>query len=112
VSGHDVAMMLSSAFPVSKLPSPDGPLTKPSFFVAEIAGKGMIRLAVNAIYGAKLYKFQYKQSGTNEWQEQTISKTKLLLTGLESGKEYVFRVLPMGASEVREYSDEITSFAA
>lgn len=111
VSGDDVAMMLSSAFPVSKLPSPVGPLPKPSFFEAEIAGKGKIRLTVNAIYGAKLYQFQYKQSGTTEWQEQTISKTKLLLTGLESGKEYVFRVLPMGASEIREYSDEISSFA-
>ena len=112
VSGDDVAMMLSSAFPVSKLPTPIGPLPKPSFFEAEITGKGMIRLTVNAIYGAKLYKYQYKQVGATDWQEETISKSKLLLTGLESGKEYAFRVLPMGASEVREFSDEITSFAA
>jgi hypothetical protein len=110
VSAGNVAMMLSSGMKTSKEPSPVGPLPKPSMFEAEVAGKGMIRLLVNAIYGAKLYKFEYKQQGATEWTEVTVTKSKLLLTGLERGKEYFFRVLPMGVSEVRQYSDEISSF--
>lgn len=112
VSAGDVAKMLSSGFPVSKIPSPIGPLPKPNLFEAEIAGKGMIKLTVNKIYGAKLYQFEYKKEGDTAWTPKNATRTKLLLTSLESGKEYRFRVLPMGASEVREYSDEITSYAA
>lgn len=109
-SGGDPAVMLSSGFKISKTPSPVGPLPKPTGFEVMPQGKGEMKLAVDREDGAKTYQFEYKLTTATDWIIKMSTKSKLLLTGLESGKEYVFRVVPIGASDIREYSDEISSF--
>lgn len=109
-SNGDAAIMLSSGFKISKSPSPIGPLPKPTGFEVKPDGKGEIKLALDKIDGAKTYQFEYKQTTASDWNIQMSTKTRLMLTGLESGKEYDFRVLPIGTSDIREYSDEISSF--
>lgn len=109
-SGGDPAIMMSSGFKISKTPSPVGPLPKPEGFKVTPAGKGEMKLVLDKIDGANSYQFEYKQTTATEWSINVSSKTRLLLTELESGKEYIFRVVPIRTSDVREYSDEISSF--
>lgn len=106
----DVAKMLSSGYKVSKEPEPVGPLPKPTGFRVQSPGKGEIKLGLDRLQGANSYQFEFKESTATDWSRKISSKTRLLLTALPSGKEYFFRVLPIGTSEVREYSDEISSF--
>jgi hypothetical protein len=110
VSGGDVAMMLSSAMNVSKLPSPVGPLPKPNKFVVSPYRKGMLTLSLERIIGANTYLYQYRLVTEMVWQNYLSNRSKIILTGLESGKEYVCRVLPSGASDIKVYSDEVNSF--
>jgi len=109
-SGGDPALIVSSGFKMSKTPSPVGPLPKPTGFEVMPQGKGEMKLAVDKEDGAKTYQFEYKLTTATDWIIKMSTKSKLLLTGLESGKEYDFRVVPIGASDIREYSDEISSF--
>lgn len=110
-SGGDVVKMLSSGFDISKASAdPVGDLPKPGNFKAKAKGKGEIDLSCDPIKGAKIYQWEYKQVAATEWILKTTTKAKLSLTGLESGKEYVFRVVALGTSKAREYSDEVKSF--
>ncbi len=109
-SNGDAAIMLDSGFEISKNPSPVGPLPKPTGFFALPKGKGEVLVGLDRIPGARMYQYEYKEASAAEWTLDTNSKSKVLMTALASGKEYLFRVLPMGASEVREYSDEVSSF--
>jgi hypothetical protein len=110
VCNGDIAKILSTGFDVSKLPQPIGPLPKPEKFRVQATQKGMLKCSLKKIKGAKNYVFDYKLAGADTWESVMSTKTRITLTGLESGKEYVARVLPIGVSEERTYSDEITSF--
>lgn len=109
-SNGDAAIMLSSGFKISKEPTPVGPLPKPTGFFALPQGKGEMLVGLDRIPGARMYQYEYKEPSAAGWTLLTNSKSKVLMTGLTSGKEYLFRVLPLGASDIREYSDEVSSF--
>lgn len=109
-SAGDAAIMMSAGFKTSKDPAPVGPLPKPIGFQVLPKGKGEMKLALDKVNGASSYQFEYKQVAATEWIQKTSTKAKILLLGLESGKEYNFRIVPIGTSDVREYSDEISSF--
>ena len=109
-SNGDAAKMLDAGFKISKDPAPIGPLPKPTGFFALPKGKGEMQVGLDRIPGARMYQYEYKEPSAAGWTLLTNSKSKVLMTELPSGKEYLFRVLPMGASEIREYSDEVSSF--
>lgn len=108
-SKDDEAIMLSSGFSVSRTAS-TGPLPKPQNFRTKVAGKGNIEVSLKKVVGARTYQYEYRKTGTETWQTLLYSKSKVLLTDLESGIEYEFRVLPIGTSLVREYSNIIKSY--
>lgn len=112
VSNADEAILLSSGFKISKQPAPVGPLPKPENFNVLPCGKGEIKLRIKAVYGASGYQWEYRQLTipAAAWVININTKSAITLTGLESGKEYEFRVVPFGASDIREYSDVIRSF--
>jgi hypothetical protein len=109
-SGGDPAKILSAGFDVNKIPSPIGPLPKPNKFKVAPFEKGMLKLSLESINGAKNYLYQYRIVTEAAWQQELSTRSRITLTGLESGKEYVCRVLPSGASEIKVYSDEVISF--
>jgi len=106
----DVAKILSSGYKASKESTPVGPLPKPTGFEVMPKGKGEILLRCKAIKGAKAYQFEHTLASATDWVISTETKSRLLLTGLNSGQEYKFRVVPVGSSNIREYSDEVGSF--
>lgn len=109
IANGNVAIMLGAGFDVSKIPSPVGALPKPEKFVVSSPQKGWLLLSLKRIKGASNYQFEYKKAGDTEWTIVCSQKAKLTITGLDSAAEYVARVLPIGASANRTYSDEITA---
>ena len=111
VSDGDVAKLQSSGFELTKIPGPIGPVEAKNFGM-KAAGKGELKFFVDTADGIKSYQFEYKKVDAQEWIVKSSTKSKMLVQGLQRGAEYVGRVLPIGASENREYSDEITAFVA
>lgn len=109
IANGDTAIMLSGGFDISKIPSPVGPLPKPAKFVVSSPQKGWLQASPEAINGAKNYQYEYKKVGDNEWRVVPSTKRRLVLQGLQSATEYLMRVLPIGVSEERAYSDVISA---
>ncbi len=109
-SGGETSVMLSSGFKISKSPSPVGPLPKPTGFMITPTGKDEMKMELDKIDGASAYQFEFRQTTETQWSLRMSTKTRVIQTEMESGKEYIFRVVPIGASDIREYSDEISSF--
>jgi hypothetical protein len=109
VGDGDVAVYLGAGFDVSKVPSPIGPLPKPVKFEVSSPQKGWLQLTLKRINGAGSYQFEYKKLGDTQWTITTEKRSKVVVQGLESAKEYIGRVLPIGASDEKTYSDEISA---
>ena len=107
---NDEAILISSGFSLKKEREPVGILPKPAGFNAHATEKGMIRLDVHAIKGAESYLFEYRITGATNWTVRISTKSELLLTGLESGGQYEFRVAGIGANPERVYSDALQSY--
>jgi hypothetical protein len=110
VADDDEAVLLSSGFELIKTPEPAGPLGPAQNFRVEAVDKGQLKLSCDANKLAKIYKMGYRKAGETEWQEIDSTASRYLLTGLESGKEYICRVLLVGTSLIRTYSDEVNCF--
>lgn len=107
--GDDVALA-TSGFSLSKAPQPVGILPKPQRFTVVPKTPGIVTLTLKTIYGAKTYQYEYRPKGEEKWLVQAETKPTLLLTNLESGIEYEFRVTGIGSNPQRIYSDVISSF--
>jgi hypothetical protein len=110
VANDDEAVLVSSGFELIKTPTPAGPLGPAQNFRVEAGDKGQLKLSCDANKLAKVYKMEYRQVGETGWEEIDSTSSRYLLTGLESGKEYVCRVLLVGTSPIRTYSDVATCF--
>ena len=109
-ANNDEAVMLSSGFSLSKDHTPVGILPKPENFSARPTEKGMITLNLKPIAGADSYQYEYRLVEAMQWTIEVHTKSNILLTGLESGKEYLFRVAGVGAAPERVYSDILSSY--
>jgi len=64
-------------------------------------------------YIADFYEFEHTElpiTPTSYWTKDTTKKRKYEKTGLDSGKQYAFRVAGAGSDPSRVYSDIITSY--
>lgn len=104
------AVLSSSGFSLSRTRNTVGALTKPQGFTVLAENVGKIKLHLKAMRGAKSYLFEYRKSGEEVWNVMVYTKTTLVLTELESGKLYEFRVVAVGSSDQRIYSDVLSSY--
>lgn len=107
--GDDVALA-SSGFSLSKPRQAVGILPKPQSFKVQPENPGSIKLSLKIIRGSKSYQYEYRKKGDEAWSVAVFTKSHFLLTGLESGQQYEFRVTAVGTSEQRIYSDTISSY--
>lgn len=114
VSEGDEAIILSSGFDVNKKPGVIGPLPKASGLSIKAGdNKGPVLLNCKVVAHADFYEFEYTSAPSNAasiWLKQTSTKHRMLIDGLTSGKQYVFRVAGAGSDPSRNWSDEISSF--
>lgn len=108
-AGNELALV-SSGYTLAKAQAPVGLLPRPENFSAKPTEKGMVQLRLDAVYGADSYQFEYRPVGTEAWTIAVASKSSLLLSALNSGIEYEFRVAPVGAAAEHVYSPTVRSF--
>ena len=114
ISDGDEAIILSSGMDVNKKPGTVGKLAKPENFTVKPGdNKGSALMMCDAIEYADYYEFEHTVlpvTPTSIWLKDTSKKRKLQKEGLESGKEYAFRITGVATDPSRVYSDIITSY--
>jgi len=77
---------------------------------AEI-GSGRVKVKTERWVGARMYEFQFRlKEGDGAWHKQLCSKSTCIIEGLQSFKEYEFRVTYIGIDPRPNYSDVTSSF--
>ncbi len=113
ISLTDVTMMLSSGYSLTKSPQPVGVLSKPENFKVLPLYNGSAKLSLKKIDGADSYCFEYTSAPVSEessWASILSTKANAVVSGLNSGSRYVFRVAGVGSNPTTVYSDEVTSY--
>lgn len=110
----DETIILSSGFDINKLPGTVGILPKPDNFKVVIGGnRGSIELSCDSVDHANFYEYMYTKAPvavTSSWTTRSATKRKLLIEGLTSGQQYVFKMAAGGSDPNRIWTDEIASF--
>ncbi len=104
------AALASSGFSLSRTPASIGILEKPRNFTVKPDNVGMVKLSLKAIYGAKSYQYEYRKTNEEQWTVLVQTRSNTLITGLQSGQQYQFRVAGIGTAPERVYSDVLSSF--
>ena len=111
----DQVVATSSGFSISKIPAPSPELTEPQAFVLTSgANRGEIKLRFRKVPAARSYIYEMTQApvtANSEWQSFMGTVCKKLFSGLESGKEYAFRVAAVGIKEQLVYSQVVSRVA-
>jgi len=114
ISKGDEAIILSSGFEVNRKPTTVGPLVKATGLTVKAGdNKGSMAVNCNIVNRATFYEFEFTEAPSSPnsiWQKRTSTKHRLLIDGLTSGKQYIFRVAGAGSDPSRNWSDEISSF--
>lgn len=108
-SGGDEAKILSSGFEVRATGGSIGELPAPLDFLATMGDDpGEIDLTWSPVYGAKSYVVECSEhSIPPQWRQvKIVTKSKVTVPGLTSGKEYAFRVAAVGTAGQGPWSDE------
>ena len=114
ISKGDSLIISSSGFYTNKKPAPVGPLSKPENVSVKMGDNaGTVLVNCDTISSATFYEFEYAEitaDGVLNWIHKTSTKHKLLIDGLTSGHQYVFRVAGAGSDPSRIWSDKISTF--
>ena len=97
VANGDIAKLDGSGIPLTKLPATVGILPAPENFTVTTGDiSGVAYLEMKKVPKAKGYVALYAKSPApadrKDWQSLLFTKTKDTVTGLESGKKYLFMV--------------------
>ena len=113
-SKGDSVIISSTGLDVNRKPSAVGTLPKPENVTIKMGdNKGTVWVSCDSISSAAFYEFDYAEvttDGTLKWIHKTSTKHKILIEGLTSGKQYVFRVAGAASDPSRVWSDQISSF--
>lgn len=114
ISDGDEAIIFSSGMDVNKKPSTIGKLDKPTGLTVKPGdNKGMALMMCDVVVNADFYEFEHTElplTPTSIWIKDTSKKRKYQKEGLESGKQYAFRVTGAASDPSRVYSEVVTSF--
>ena len=108
VAQGDPAVILAAGYEASK-PSTNriGRTPKAENLRVEYVqvGSGIVVLKVDPWRPARMYRYEYRKAGTQEWESLLHSTSTLELTELEMLEEYEFRVSYIGRDAVPNFSD-------
>lgn len=114
VANGDGTVVLAAGFSLQKsnesysglVPKAQRPIAEPGQI-----GSGRVQIKTTSWTGARMYEFQYRIKGsTDAWTSQLSSKSSCVLEGLETFKEYEFRVTYIGINPTANYSDSTSSY--
>ena len=112
VSKGDAILIMGAGFDTYKTPMPIGILEKPkSLTVRHGKNSGSVELISSVVPNARFYIFEYTLCPVTDesiWMSNVSTKRNLLIEGLESRREYVFRVAGGASVATRAWSDTIS----
>jgi hypothetical protein len=112
----DEAKLVSSGFPLRKLPSPVG--KQPALTNCKVSTQnlnvGEVKFYHDGNPKCKMYRYQYREVLDNgeagPWSEDvTSTKRSHLFTGLQSGRLYQFRVAVLTTAGLGVWSDPVSA---
>lgn len=112
-SGGDEVKILSAGFQVRAQPTPVGQLPAPVDFLPTMGDlAGEIDCTWSAVKGARSYLLEWHEHTVQTgWSQAFPTKSRHAVTGLVSGKTYVFRVAAIGTAGPGPYSVEAARMA-
>lgn len=114
VANDDGTIILAAGFELRRpsssysgiVPKAPAPIAEPK----EI-GSGRVQLRTEPWAGARMYNFQFRVKGSaEEWRSQLSSKSTCLIHGLDTFKEYEFRITYLGIDPTPNFSDITNSY--
>jgi hypothetical protein len=94
----DPVIQAACNFPLRKSPVTAPPLGETEIKqVQQSVNSGSVEVVVNKTTSARWYRLEYTQNAADpNWPGLNSTRTRMQLTGLESGKQYAFRVIAYG----------------
>ena len=114
ITAVNEAGVISAGFAPRAAAAPIGMLAAPQNVVATMGDlEGEVDVAWNRVRGAASYVVEYKlYNDPGAWlQAKIIPKSRVTVTGLQSGKKYSFRVRAVGAAGEGPWSDDAVMMA-
>lgn len=113
-ANDNVAIMTSSGFDLSKERTTYGILEQPlNIRLNPGIMSGCLEVTFSKVSGAKSYLVLHTEmpvTTDSVWIPTAATKTKVLLSGLTSGKQYAVKIAAVGADEIRNFSAPVMSF--
>ncbi|WP_262250304.1 fibronectin type III domain-containing protein [Parapedobacter soli] len=99
VAAGDRAIILSAGFGIRKPAGGAGNMPDVADFRVkyDTPGSGMAHLSVKYQRNARLYRFEHRLVGAEEWTTTIASQSRVTLEGLESYRQYEFRAAYVGS---------------
>lgn len=113
IADGNLQALISTSFPLTKTKEPMPPLGIPVIesIVAGISS-GELLVTLFSLPGARTLVYQYTEDplgAGSQWQSLNSTVVKQLITGLETGKRYWFRVVAYGINNQMTVSDPVLS---
>lgn len=114
ISGGDKALILSAGFDVVRprvpLPAPSAPA---DLVVRRTDVQGILKVKWSRVNGSKLAYLEMVEEGDENWKRVlTTTRSSHVMTNLNTGKEYSFRVQVITSSGISPMSEVVTNIAA
>ena len=113
IANNDKAIILSAGFDIRKpsrrgVETPDVTDFKVNY---DTPGSGLAHLRVKYQRNVHIYRFEHRPVGTEEWTVTQSSYSRVTLEGLESYRQYEFRVayVGKGVNPRMNYSETLTT---
>jgi hypothetical protein len=108
---NDEVIALSSGFDLAKKKEKHGALPAPTgLTLSDGPTKGSILAECDSVAHANGYIFKYTPdplTPNSVWQTKTVTKTKVVISGLESGKRYWFSVAALSTEDEQVFSSSL-----
>ena len=113
VADNDKAIILSAGFSVRKSSQGSSDVPEVTGFRVKYGtpGSGVAHVSVKYQQIARLYRFEHRLVGTEEWTPTNASHSRVTLEGLESYRQYEFRAayVGKGVNPALRYSETLTT---
>lgn len=114
IAKNNESVILSSGFDVHQRKGKVG-IPDQANILSVIPGlnRGTLKVFCDFVDKARFYEFQYTPAPVMQesiWMVKASTSRKVLIEGLTSGHQYVFRVAGAGSDPGRYWSDEISSY--
>ena len=114
ISKGDKALILSAGFDVVRPRVPlHAPAAPAELIVQRSVVQGILKVKWSRVTGTKLSYLEMAEEGSEEWNRiLTTTRSSHVMTNLNTGKEYSFRVQVVTSSGISPMSEVVTNIAA